>query len=546
MVAASAMVQPVHPHTRGDICRSPVCRRVQTRFTPTRVGTSARPLAVPTSRCGSPPHAWGHLVAIVETASYIHRFTPTRVGTSAIDGDHGRSAVHPHTRGDIALFGREQVERVVGSPPHAWGHRRISIIAQPSPIRFTPTRVGTSRTVLSTHRPEAVHPHTRGDICGHARRPRYCPVHPHTRGDIAPATTIADMGRTVHPHTRGDIGVTCQRLGCIPVHPHTRGDICMGNRGRPDISERFTPTRVGTLSLIRFLPGPRPGSPPHAWGHRRSRSMQAARGSPPHAWGHRSARLGRRRAARFTPHTRGDIFQCRPMSRSLGASRFTPTRVGTSDGIASHGNSAVACGSPPHAWGHLPDPAPREASGRFTPTRVGTSAHRTFCGHAALAVHPHTRGDIPRNAHPAPVRRTRFTPTRVGTLSIHRKPSPVDAERFTPTRVGTLRRPPKSPRGEPTTVHPHTRGDTRDPRKRCCTSTIRFTPTRVGTLDVPRCLNAEPDRFTPTRVGTLIRRSGESISCADPVHPHTRGDISFTDADGSLDRAGSPPHAWGH
>ncbi len=151
----------VHPHTRGDIGDTRVCTR-------------------PT--CGSPPHAWGHL--LVEAPAMLgDRFTPTRVGTlpsaphtpppEAVHPTRVGTlqpaptvevsdTVHPHTRGDIAS-GRRNWTAYAGSPPHAWGHCRMSSRLT-TPLRFTPTRVGTFRLLSPATTSPSVHPHTRGDI----------------------------------------------------------------------------------------------------------------------------------------------------------------------------------------------------------------------------------------------------------------------------------------------------------------------------------------------------------------------------------------------
>ena len=70
---------------------------------------------------GSPPHAWGIRVAAL---AYV-----------------GVIAVHPHTRGEYAPGGRQEVA-VDGSPPHAWG------------ILWPPCSISAGNPV---------HPHTRGE-----------------------------------------------------------------------------------------------------------------------------------------------------------------------------------------------------------------------------------------------------------------------------------------------------------------------------------------------------------------------------------------------
>ncbi len=177
--------EAVHPHTRGD---------------------DSVTLASSTAASGSPPHAWGRRGDgfLIEAGV---RFTPTRVGTTGlrhIPPQHG--AVHPHTRGDddrcqIPSFSGS------GSPPHAWG-RRTKYHDNVPHGRFTPTRVGTTPCLKFWHKPDTVHPHTRGDDSF----PQIVPV----VGDGSP------------PHAWGRRSVTgCYRASC-----------------------RFTPTRVGTTGRV--------------------------------------------------------------------------------------------------------------------------------------------------------------------------------------------------------------------------------------------------------------------------------------------------------
>ena len=112
---------PVHPHTRGDHCDASTGNR---------------------ARYGSPPHAWGPLNG--NAWEWVGgRFTPTRVGTTArrlLPAPD--TPVHPHTRGDHRSS-LERPSRNVGSPPHAWGPR-AGLGEDRRWHRFTPTRVGTT------------------------------------------------------------------------------------------------------------------------------------------------------------------------------------------------------------------------------------------------------------------------------------------------------------------------------------------------------------------------------------------------------------------
>ena len=130
----------VHPNTRGDHhCPAP------------RLCCTA----------GSPPHAWGPPCPR-RSRMLSRRFTPTRVGTTnSENGQSEDSTVHPHTRGDHSRH-RLKTCRVVGSPPHAWGPRFEPFLYR-NRRRFTPTRVGTTSRSRPGWRAFSVHPHTRGD-----------------------------------------------------------------------------------------------------------------------------------------------------------------------------------------------------------------------------------------------------------------------------------------------------------------------------------------------------------------------------------------------
>ncbi len=111
--------------------------------------------------------------------------------------------------------------------------------------------------------------------------------------------------------------------------------------------------------------------------------------------------------------------------------------------------------------------------------------------------------------------------------------------RFTPTRVGTSGSPPPTRATRP--VHPHTRGDIPGP-VRPASAPGGSPPHAWGHLDMVTAHLNYP-RFTPTRVGTSSHSI--HIHSQSSVHPHTRGDISWTSVF-APSCTGSPPHAWGH
>src|SRR5690606_27950607 len=131
---------------------------------------------------GSPPRAWGRRQTHPPIGSPL-RFTPTCVGTTQSGQGHLlASAVHPHVRGDDDRAAR--VEDVV--------------------TRFTPTCVGTTRRLVARPQGAPVHPHVRGDDAqkGELLAPafRFTPT---CVGTTAPSAAVtAAMG--VHPHVRGD------------------------------------------------------------------------------------------------------------------------------------------------------------------------------------------------------------------------------------------------------------------------------------------------------------------------------------------------------
>jgi len=175
---------------------------------------------------------------------------------------------------------------------------------------------------------------------------------------------------------------------------------------------------------------------------------------------------------------------------------------------------------------------------------------------AITTVHPHGRGDNSFHQQVL-VFDLRFTPTGVGTIGL-------DTVTF-----------------KESTVHPHGRGDNYDPENELLIHT-RFTPTGVGTIllihkkyhllsvhphgrgdnpfifQIYQRLSGSPPRawgqscsspparcrrrFTPTGVGTIC--VAIKIESAKTVHPHGRGDNTFT-ATSATACIGSPPRAWG-
>ncbi len=221
------LAERAHPHRRGDI----------TIASGTKRATS-----------GSPPQAWGHHLPAPRVGA-ARRLTPTGVGTSSpTPTPRAWSAAHPHRRGDI-LSTLEHGVRNEGSPPQAWGHP-VQPVGADRLGGLTPTGVGTS--CRPTLRPclDAAHPHRRGDI------PKNRTAVGATEG--SPPQAWGHRGAGEGP--RGGVRLTptgvgtspapTRRPASAPAHPHRRGDITQPQ-----------PSRNQAL-----------GSPPQAWGHRRSRA----------------------------------------------------------------------------------------------------------------------------------------------------------------------------------------------------------------------------------------------------------------------------------
>ena len=236
-------------------------------------------------------------------------------------------------------------------------------------LRFTPTRVGTTRDTVPNFAIAPVHPHARGDNISILKTIGADIGSPPRAWGQRNGHQSCGANFPVHPHARGDNGI---RVDC-PIDHHGSPPRAWGQHLRPfgfRVRNRFTPTRVGTT-----IPGPRrtgiAAVHPHARGDNTTdfSCHWPTSGSPPRAWGQR---------------------QCaRP---STGTVRFTPTRVGTTNRIApcryrhpvhphARGDNSAsrsffspAVGSPPRAWGQLDRMAWFAAPKRFTPTRVGTTS----------------------------------------------------------------------------------------------------------------------------------------------------------------------------
>ena len=181
MTMSPGISSPVHPHMRGE-----------------DVHTNVVLLQI----VGSPPHAWGRQVKKQNIMREL-RFTPTCVGkTSHRTVQDQYSTVHPHMRGEDALYDRI-IMNPPGSPPHAWGRLKYSTYPTRR-NRFTPTCVGKTQSPAYLCTRAAVHPHMRGEDKGRDLE-QYAGIGspPHAWGRLFEIATPPDA-KSVHPHMRGE------------------------------------------------------------------------------------------------------------------------------------------------------------------------------------------------------------------------------------------------------------------------------------------------------------------------------------------------------
>ena len=249
-----------------------------------------------------------------------------------------------------------------------WGYRQHHCVG----VRFTPTRVGNTRIVVTACRHATVHPHA----CGEYVTSQQCDYSVHA---------------TVHPHACGEYPCSCMRIRHVSVHPHACGEY-FGRIRSPKRSCGIrrqpvgTPTRVGNTIAVPGS-GSTYGSPPHVWGiltlhcvkcrylsvhphacgeyEDASACRSAPYGSPPRVWGIQ-AFIKRMPATAVHPHTCGE---------------YDIVDICTCD----HG-------SPPRVWG-IRYRTDRATYSRFTPTRVGNTCNASLPVKRASAVHPHACGE---------------------------------------------------------------------------------------------------------------------------------------------------------
>ena len=321
------------------------------------------------------------------------RFTPTSVGTTLTI----LAAMHGVTRFTSTSVGTTQraaaaAAKISGSPPPAWGQPIGAVFAEYSSNGSPPPAWGQLlKTEPQCSPPRGSPPPAWGQLFHGCFTMFRHPVHPHQRGDNHHELPEARAIQPVHPHQRGD------------NVPHLE---------RGERVARFTPTSVGTTNGNNCNRMALDGSPPPAWGQPPSppRPATTIAGSPPPAWGQRVRAGVELEGIPVHPHQRGDNPHTR--GQSNGFLRFTPTSVGTTTYNAlldyhAHRFTPTSVGTTP-AW-----PGCRWWQWRFTPTSVGTTDAGTELDAVApgspppawgqLAgrkqtstgkpVHPHQRGD---------------------------------------------------------------------------------------------------------------------------------------------------------
>ena len=260
----------------------------------------------------------------------VTRNTPTGVGRTSAGWpvvDNGPE--HPHGRGEDGHSSSE-CSGHSGTPPRAWGGPSTLDPERPDG-RNTPTGVGRTRPLREWTRPSSEHPHGRGeDRVRRSDSPPSIGTPPRAWGGPVPGrlgllevrNTPTGVGRTLmstwtssaateHPHGRGeDSGDYAASAVHVGTPPRAWGGLRSGSGTRPPVGTpprawggqkrggsrrlppRNTPTGVGRTSLSVSLSMTtkehphgrgedkkgaavddcRPGTPPRAWGGRRSAS----------------------------------------------------------------------------------------------------------------------------------------------------------------------------------------------------------------------------------------------------------------------------------
>ena len=357
------------------------------------------------------PHAGGEQARLRGRVPGGARFTPTQVGSRACTHVLSLSPpVHPHAGGEQTTVGASRAIKV-GSPPRRWGAvgdqgRGVD------DLRFTPTQVGSRSVARSITRRHAGSPPRRwGAGPWPTSRAGTRAVHPHAGGEQTTAGTCGTVYYGSPPRRWGAGNRTSGQVHQVGSPPRRWG--AGVDRTGVGLLHRFTPTQVGSRSMILAVTASVSGSPPRRWGAGRGPAARAgARAVHPHAGGEQ-------------------LFHCLTLEPHTGS---PPRRWGAGYG---HDGAGSHVGSPPRRWG-AGQPCPCIPAGpRFTPTQVGSRPSRRGRS-GRRPVHPHAGGEQADKTY-----------------------TDGPGSRFTPTQVGSSRAWARSPPAP--TVHPHAGGEQFEP-----------------------------------------------------------------------------------
>ena len=223
-----------------------VCIDRNSGIIPTRVGTSLSYACLTGLRPGSSPRVWGQdssasttlknpgiiptrvgtsapIVLKKHKADIFGRIIPTRVGTSSqsrltIGGERD----HPHACGDKKII-NVSADYLTGSSPRVWGQVKLAF-KDFGKKGIIPTRVGTSRRVISPLLSRRDHPHACGD------KFRRFPVTAHRQGSSprvwgqVPVYMCSNSVSRIIPTRVGTRKRSKSRGTKTQDHPHACGD----------------------------------------------------------------------------------------------------------------------------------------------------------------------------------------------------------------------------------------------------------------------------------------------------------------------------------
>ncbi len=214
---------------------------------------------------------------------------------------------------------------------------------------------------------------------------------------------------------------------------------------------RYTPTCVGKTPSATQTDS-QSAVHPHMRGENdvSTATVKYIYGTPPHAWGKHDARQHERFLLRYTPTCVGKTRSARNFLVHVEVHPHMRGENWQSANILTAG-----LGTPPHAWGKLPDRRPRNQLHKVHPHMRGENDHSQRISRWRWMVHPHMRGENPISAIVI-VTKVRYTPTCVGKTHVI-DTSPIASLGTPPHAWG--KRSGGRPVGHGQRVHPHMRGE---------------------------------------------------------------------------------------